>query len=145
MVKLDEFLEVKRWVFARHSNPWSAWTRWLSTPAVLVPAWTRRWRDAVPVAAWFAVNPVIFPVPRDDGAWATRVVLGEERWIAERPRDAAMAVNAAATAASVAALIAARRRRAAPAAVGTACEMAMLLVYWRQMARYYDRLTAGST
>ena len=32
------FADVKHEVFARHSNPWSAWTRWLSTPLVLVPS-----------------------------------------------------------------------------------------------------------
>ena len=46
--------ELKRLVFARHSNPWSAWTRWLSTPLVLVPLWTRRWSHAAIVGAWMA-------------------------------------------------------------------------------------------
>ncbi|MGH8574093.1 MAG: DUF6653 family protein, partial [Gammaproteobacteria bacterium] len=31
---------LRRTVFARHSNPWSAWTRWASTPLFLVPVWT---------------------------------------------------------------------------------------------------------
>ena len=50
-------------MFARHSNPWSAWTRWASAPLVLVPVWTRRRSDAALVAVWFALNPVIFPKP----------------------------------------------------------------------------------
>jgi hypothetical protein len=134
--RFDEF---KRMVFARHSNPWSAWTRWLSTPLVLIPAWTRRWSHAAIVGAWMAANPVVFPRPANDHAWSTRAVLGEELWIAERPRDAAMAVDAAATLAGVTALIAARRHRAAPAAGATSVVMGLLLVYWRLMARYYDR------
>ena len=40
------FADLTHEVFARHSNPWSAWTRWLSTPLVLVPLWTRRWSHA---------------------------------------------------------------------------------------------------
>ena len=132
------FADLTHKVFARHSNPWSAWTRWLSTPLVLVPAWTRRWRHAAIVGAWMAANPVIFPRPADEHAWSTRAVLGEELWITKRPRDTAMAVNAAATLAGVTALIAARRHRAAPAAGATAVVMALLLVYWRLMARYYS-------
>lgn len=89
---------VRRAVFARHSSPWSAWTR-----------------------------------------WATRAMLGEEQWIVDRPKDAALDVNAAASVAGVAAVVAASRRRPAAAAVATAAEMALLLVYWELMARYFDR------
>jgi hypothetical protein len=66
-------------------------------------------------------------------------VLGEELWITERPRDTAMAVNAAATLAGITALIAARRHRAAPAVGATAVMMALLLVYGWLMARYYNQ------
>ena len=92
-----------------------------------------------------AANPVIFPKPADDHAWSTRVVLGEELWITERPRDTAMAVNAAATLAGVTALIAARRHRAGPAAGATAVTMALLLVNWRLMARYYNQHGRANT
>jgi hypothetical protein len=88
---------------------------------------------------WMAANPVIFPRPANEHAWSTRAVLGEELWITERPRDTARAVNAAATLAGITALIAARRHRAAPAAGATAVAMALLLAYWRLMARYYNR------
>ena len=86
-----------RKVFEHHSNPWSAWTRLLSTPLVLIPFWTRNWRHAALVGAWLMLNPVVFPEPEDDSAWATRAMLGEEMWIAEHPLDGAMAVNAAAS------------------------------------------------
>ena len=77
--------------------------------------------------------------PAHERAWATRAVLGEEQWIAERPMDTAMAVDVAATAAGLVAMVAARRRRAMPAAAATALEMGLLLAYWELMARYYDR------
>lgn len=131
--------QVKRAVFARHSNPWSAWTRWASTPLILVPIWRRSGRDAALVSAWMAINPVVFGEPAHERAWATRAILGEERWIEERPMDTAMAVDAAATIAGVAAMIAARRRRAVPAAVATATLMVLLMAYWELMARYHDR------
>ena len=126
-------------MFARHSNPWSAWTRWASTPLVLVPIWTRRWRPATIVAFWLAINPVIFPKPADDRNWATRAMLGEELWIVDRPRDAAMAVSVATMPAAVIAVVAARRRRLLPAVTATAVQMALTLVYWMLMARYFDR------
>ena len=85
---------LRRWMFARHSNPWSAWTRWASAPLVLVPVWTRRRRDAALVAAWLAANPVIFGTPAHNRAWATRAILGEEQWATNRPRDAAAIVTA---------------------------------------------------
>ena len=131
--------KVKRAAFARHSNPWSAWTRWASAPLMLVPVWRRSWRDAMLVGAWMAVNAVVFAKPAHERAWATRAVLGEERWIAERPMDTAMAVDVAATASALVAMVAARQRRAMPAAAATALEMGLLMAYWELMARYYDR------
>jgi hypothetical protein len=130
--------ELRRAIFARHANPWSAWTRWASTPLVLVPIWTRRWSHGALVASWLAVNPVIFGRPRDDRAWSTRAMLGEELWITRRPRDGAMALSALTSAVALGALVAARRRRLIPAAVATAVQMALTLVYWEQMVRYFD-------
>lgn len=133
------FSRVRRAVFARHANPWSAWTRWASTPLVLVPMWTRRWSHAAVVGTWTALNPVIFPKPADDRAWASRVMLGEELWASDRPRDAGLGINAAATVAWGLAVLAARRHRPVPAATATAAQMALLLVYWELMARYLER------
>jgi hypothetical protein len=133
------FARLRRAVFARHANPWSAWTRWATAPLVLLPVWTRRWKHAAVVATWFAINPVIFPKPADERAWATRAMLGEELWLIDRPRDAGLGVNAAASAAGVIAVVAARRRRPVPAAAATTAQMALLLVYWELMARYFDR------
>ena len=141
---MEDWRNIRRWVFARHSNPWSAWTRWASAPLMLVPAWRRSSRDAALVGVWMAVNPVVFGRPAHDGAWATRAVLGEEQWIAGRPWDAAMAVDVAATGAGIAALLAARQRRAVEAAAATAVEMGLLLVFWELMARQYDRHVSQS-
>jgi hypothetical protein len=130
---------VRRAIFARHSNAWSAWTRWASTPLTLVPVWTRRWSHAVLVGLWLTVNPFVFGRPKHDGAWATRAMLGEELWITHRPRDAALLVSAVTSAVSLGAVIAARRRRLKPAAMATAVQMALTMVYWAQMVRYFDR------
>lgn len=130
---------IRRAIFARHSNPWSAWTRWASTPLVLVPVWTRRWSHAAAIGLWFALNPVVFPKPADDRNWATRAMLGEEAWITNRPKDSAAAVSTVTSAAAVAAIVAARRRRLGIAAAATGVQMALTLLYWQQMVRYLDR------
>ncbi|WP_197283775.1 DUF6653 family protein [Mycobacterium sp. Marseille-P9652] len=130
---------VRRAIFARHCHPWSAWTRWASAPLILVPVWTRRWREAALVALWLAINPFVFGKPPHQRAWATRAMLGEELWISRRPRDAAVAVSAVTSAAAVAALVAARRRRLRTAAIAVAVQMALTLVYWQQMVRYFER------
>jgi hypothetical protein len=127
-----------RWVFSRHSNPWSAWTRWASTPLVLLPFWNRSPRQGVVVATWFALNAVLFPPPRDDSAYATRVVLGEERWLKEGPVSGALAIDALATAALLVAIDGARRRRRGQMTIATVAAMGTLQWYWREMVRFYD-------
>ena len=91
------------------------------------------------IAVWLAVNPFIFGKPRHHRAWSTRAMLGEELWISRRPRDAALAVSALTSAASLTAVMAARRHRLEPAAIATAVQMTLTLVYWEQMARYFGR------
>ena len=91
------------------------------------------------IGLWLAVNPFVFAKPGHERAWSTRAMLGEELWIARRPRDAAMSVSALTSAASLGAVIAARRHQLVPAAIATAVQMALTLVYWEQMARYFDR------
>ena len=50
------------------------------------------------VVVWLIVNPIMFREPKNDKAWATRAMLGEEMWIAKRPLDRAMALSMGATA-----------------------------------------------
>jgi hypothetical protein len=130
---------VRRALFARHCNPWSAWTRWASTPLILVPVWTRRRSHAVWLALWLAVNPFVFGKPSQQRAWSTRAMLGEELWISRRPRDAATVVSGLTSAAVVVAVVAARRHRLLPAAIATALQMSLTLIYWEQMVRYLER------
>jgi uncharacterized protein DUF6653 len=130
-------------MFARHSNPWSAWTRWASTPLVLVPVWTRRRRDAALVATWLALNPVVFPPPADNRAWATRAILGEEL-STRRPKDTPKAITAATSLFAIVAIVASARRRPVPAAVSCAAQMALTLVYWEMMARYWNRYNTSA-
>ena len=106
---------------------------------VLVPVWTRRRRDAALVAAWLAVNPVIFPKPADNRAWATRAILGEELSVTSRMRDSGKGITTATSLFALIAVIAGARHRLTPALVACAFQMALTLVYWAKMARYWDR------
>ena len=50
-----------------------------------------------------------------------------------------MLVSALTSVSALGAVAAARRHRARPAAIATAMQMALTLVYWEQMVRYWDR------
>jgi hypothetical protein len=128
-----------REVFRYHSSPWSAWTRLLSVPLVFLPIWTRSWRQGAIVGVWLIANPIVFPEPKDDKAWATRAMLGEEMWIVERPLDRAMALSVGATACNLGGVWGAYKRLLLPTVVCTVGQVGLLLAYWREMALYYER------
>ncbi len=127
-------------MFRRHANPWSAWTRLLSTPLLLVPLWTRRWWLYGPVAAWLAVNPVVFPEATDEKAFATRAMLAEEQWSRDMTSEPAVtAVSAAAGVLLVAAMVAAYRKRRGLMVSGTAGFMVLTLLEWKLLAEEYAK------
>jgi hypothetical protein len=73
--------------WARHANPWSGWTRYLTAgPALILAIWSRVWIGWWALAAiglailWIFLNPRFFPPARDDRAWMSRGVLGERLW-----------------------------------------------------------------
>ena len=132
-------------VFARHAHPVSAWSRWASTPLLVVPLWTRRSWTWIPIAAWMVLNPVVTPPASDDHAFTTRAILGEERWVADpTPRPDIIALNAARTALLAAAGAAAWRRRPLATAGAIAGAMAVILMTWRRYAELYDAGSAST-
>ncbi len=126
-------------VWKRHSNPWSVWTRILSYPLVYVPVWNRSWKQGAAVAAWFAANPVLFPEAEGDEPWATRGVLGEELWTAERPRDLSMLINTASAAFFAGGLLATYRRRFWPMMLGAGAALLLKLWYIDRMVFYNEQ------
>jgi hypothetical protein len=84
---------MKERTWERHSNPRSVWTRALTNPLVYIPVWNRSWRQAIPIAAWFLLNPRLFPPPKDVSSWATRSVLGEQLWTRKLRADLPMSIN----------------------------------------------------
>ena len=130
---------IPHWVFVRHAHPISAWSRWASTPLVVVPLWSRRSWTALPIAAWMIVNPVITPPVTDDRAFATRAILGEEQWIADpSKRRGIIVLNAVGAGCLAVAGVSASRRRPLPMAVAIAGSMAIILMTWRSYAELYD-------
>ena len=71
------------------------------------------------MVVWLIVNPIMFREPNNDKAWATRAMLGEEMWIAERPLDRAMALGVGATAFGLGGVWGAYKRRLLPTVVCT--------------------------
>ncbi|MBF6287758.1 DUF6653 family protein [Nocardia cyriacigeorgica] len=136
---MDSSQQLRHRMFARHAHPVSAWTRLLTTPLVVVPFWTRRADVGAAVLVWFAINPIITPEPSDRNSFATRAILGEERWVAHPELDRTMsAVNGAGVVALAAAILAAGRRRMVPTVLGVAAAMAFTLYGWRRYADLYD-------
>ena len=123
----------------RHSNPWSVWTRILSYPLVYVPVWNRSWKQGAAVAAWFAANPVLFPEPEGDEPWATRGVLGEELWTAERPRDLSILINTTSATFFAGGLLATYRRRLWPMVFFASVALLLKLWYIDRMTFYYEQ------
>ncbi len=129
-------------VFQRHAHPFSAWSRLLSAPLLLVPLWTRRWWLYLPIGAWFAVNPVITPPARDLSSFATRAILGEESWSRDPTSEPkVLALGAVASASLVGAMVAAHQHRRAGTVAGTAAFMALTLWEWRLWADRFTRET----
>lgn len=76
----------------RHANPWSGWSRILSYPIIYIPVWFLQEFIANPaqnwyvilgfilVAVWYAINPRIFPKPKNYDSWISKGVLGEKAW-----------------------------------------------------------------
>ncbi|MFK5636115.1 DUF6653 family protein [Ornithinimicrobium sp. LYQ103] len=129
-------------MFQRHAHPFSAWSRLLSTPLLLVPLWTRRWWLYVPIGAWFAVNPVMSAPAHDTSSFATRAILGEESWTRDptsEPR--VLALTGAATASLVGAMVASYQHRETAAVAGTGSFVALTLWQWKLWADRFTRET----
>ena len=73
--------------WARHANPWSGWTRFITClPLFALAVWSRTWLgwwSMLPIALsllWIWANPLAFAPVQDDRAWITKGVFGERFW-----------------------------------------------------------------
>ncbi|QIB74056.1 hypothetical protein GL213_09535 [Halogeometricum borinquense] len=65
----------------RHANPWSAGTRFLGFPALIVALYRRDRRLLAATLVFLAVNPVLFPRPARTDNRLSRYVLAEREWL----------------------------------------------------------------
>ncbi|MBX7481619.1 DUF6653 family protein [Qipengyuania qiaonensis] len=73
--------------WARHANPWSGWTRFITClPLLALAIWSRVWLGwwaLVPIGLallWIWANPKAFGPAKSDDAWISKGVLGERFW-----------------------------------------------------------------
>ena len=127
-------------VFRRHAHPFSAWSRLLTAPLLLVPLWTRRWWLYVPIGAWFAVNPVMTPPAHDASSFATRAILGEESWTRDpRSEPVLLALTGIASMSLAGAMVAGYQRRKIGSVAGTGIFGALILWQWKLWADRFAR------
>src|SRR5919199_3120357 len=129
---------MKEQTWAKHSNPWSVWTRVLTNPLVYIPVWNRSWRQAVSVGTWFLLNPRLFPPPQNSSSWATRSVLGEQIWTSKARADLPMLINAFSALFFFVALYSAYSRRLWRLVSFGSLALVFKLWFLERMVAYYD-------
>lgn len=144
--------------WARHANPWSGWSRALTTLPLLVAAvWSRAWLgwwSAIPIAVtlwWIWFNPRAFGPARDDHAWMTKGVLGERLWVNReeapvpaRHRTVPTVLNFASLAGVPLLVWGLASLQLWPTLLGTAISAGAKLWYIDRMAILYDDMVGAS-
>ncbi|WP_224269406.1 DUF6653 family protein [Haloprofundus salinisoli] len=108
----------------RHSNPWSAGTRFAITPALLYAIYRRKWRLLAAAVAFTVVNPVLFGDPERTDNWLSEVVLAEKAWLGDGNGTMDLSypnvLNVLNAVSGALALVSAVRRKPVGTVVGTA-------------------------
>ncbi|GAB3417051.1 hypothetical protein GCM10027435_15300 [Haloparvum alkalitolerans] len=133
--------------WARHTNPWSGYTRLPMGPVLLLGLFRRDWRMVGLTLLYVAVNPILFPEPETTDAWISRSVLGEQRWLADGHGVFEPSVPGALNVANALAygygLYGAYRRDPRVTALGGGVALACKLAYLHVLVRYYDEHAPG--
>lgn len=67
-------------IWLRHTNPLSGWTRVIAFFLIPIPVWFQDWYALLVLIVFFAVNPILFPEPKNKNNWMSKSILGEELW-----------------------------------------------------------------
>lgn len=129
-----------RYVWARHANPLSGWSRVASMPLLMACLYRRNWRGLALTVVFVVLNPVLFPPPEDDSAWMTRVVYGERLWTRQDHGQLSYPeiLNLCNGVAAAYAVYAALERRPAETALATALSMALKFWFVAEMGHLYE-------
>lgn len=65
------------YVWERHANAWSGWTRVLSMPALGIGLYMHNVWVLGLLVLWIIVNPFVFPKPKCVNNWMSKGVIGE--------------------------------------------------------------------
>lgn len=96
---IERIMAMTDTVWARHTNPWSGWSRVSILPLLALAVWSREWIGwwaALPIGAvltWTWLNPRLFPPPASTDNWMSQGVLGERIWIL-RDKDVSVSHHA---------------------------------------------------
>jgi hypothetical protein len=132
--------------WARHSNPWSGWTRVPSGAVIVYAIYRRNWRLLGAALLWTAMNPFLFSPPKNKDAWMTRAVLAERWWVRdETNRPVGLGYpnicNTAGALGFIYALYAAWRQSPSGATLGVVASIGLKLWWLRVLVRHYDQRT----
>ena len=135
---------MKEQTWERHSNPWSVWKRGLTNSLVYFPVCNRSWHQALPIGAWFLLNPRLFPPPKDGSSWATRSVLGEQIWTRKLRADVPMSISILSGLFFLVALYSAYARQLRRLVSFGSLALGFKLWFLQRMVTYYDEYLARS-
>ncbi|APE28546.1 DUF6653 family protein [Aurantiacibacter gangjinensis] len=148
-------LDAEGW--ARHANPWSGWSRIVTGMSLIIIAiWSRvwiGWWSLLPIALvafWLWINPRLFAPARDDSAWISRGVFGEQMWAArgELPQPYIGAklphiFNAVAGIGAIVLIYGLVVLSPVETVIGASIAYAGKLAFIGEMVKLYDRVTAA--
>ena len=132
--------------WARHSNPWSGWTRVPLGAVIVYSIYRRNWRLFGAALVWTAINPFLFSPPETEDAWMTRAVLAERWWVREETNRTVglgypNVCNTAGALGFIYALYAAWRQSPKRATLGVVASISLKLWWLRVLVRQYDQRT----
>jgi hypothetical protein len=85
-MKMPSASELGEFMWRRHRNPASGWTRFTLYPLLLVALWYHSWILLAIVIVASVTNPFWFPPPRSGNNYMTLMVDGERIWMARKNR-----------------------------------------------------------
>jgi len=135
-----------RYVWARHANPKSGWSRVATMPLLMACLYRRNWRVLALTLAFVVLNPVLFSPPEDDSAWMTKVVYGERLWTKQDHGRLSYPeiLNLCNGLAAACAVYAAVKQRPAETALATALSMALKFWFVAEMVHLYEDSSTNS-
>jgi len=127
--------------WARHTNPWSGYTRLPMGPVLLLGLYRRDWRMVGLTLLYVVINPILFSEPESKDAWISRSVL-EQLWLEEGhgvfEANLPGVLNGLNAVAYCYGLFGAYKRNPQTTALGGGVALTCKLVYLAILVRYYD-------